>query len=414
MNMAKETFRNPAIQAARQIALSRLQPSVRQLEHGLELHREAIVVDSYGFSAIAAPDAAAIQAEAERGASPEEITRLTTESIMTRMVDDAGEYAGFSEAWRAAGVTCVLRNSGEEGNSIPRMIERLAYNTYVTDCLPDLMLRALCTDDIVQAKRDQKHCFYLTTNGVPLPLQQTAVEPELYYIRIFFQLGVRMMHLTYNRRNPIGDGCAEVRDGGLSDFGHAVVREMNRVGVIVDGAHSSQQTCLDAAAVSERPFVVSHSTCAAVNSHCRAKSDAVLKAVADTDGFTGICCIPPFLGGTGDITAFLDHIEHAVKTAGVDHVAIGTDVAVHATGQGHAQLPSSVTRTRWEGFWPPGDAYLDLHRYSPEIWSSMAWTNWPLFTVGLVQRGFPDDDIRKLIGGNVLRVASKVRNLKIG
>ncbi len=161
---------------------------------------------------------------------------LRTRSRMTRMVDDPEQHAYFAEAWQASGVTCVLRNSGEEGNDPLRMLERLSCNTYVTDHLPDLMMRALSPADILEAKRQGKHCFYLTTNGVPLLGRWRTVEDELHCIETFFRLGVRMMHLTYNRRNMIGDGCAEVNDGGLSDFGRSVVAEMNRVGVIVDGA----------------------------------------------------------------------------------------------------------------------------------------------------------------------------------
>src|SRR5690606_10316043 len=117
--------------------------------------------------------------------------------------------------------------------------------TYVTDMLKDLVIKAVTPDDIVKAKKENKHAIYFTGNGVPLPQDWVSVEEELRYIRMFFQLGIRMMHLTYNRRNPIGDGCAELANGGLSDFGRTVVKEMNKVGVIVDNAHSGWQTSLE-------------------------------------------------------------------------------------------------------------------------------------------------------------------------
>ena len=102
-------------------------------------------------------------------------------------------------------------------------------------------------EDVERSHRDGVGCLYFTGNGVPLTQQWNSVEDELRYVRIFFQLGIRMMHVTYNRRNRLGDGCAEVANGGLSDFGRAAVAEMNRVGVIVDVAHSGWQTSLDAA-----------------------------------------------------------------------------------------------------------------------------------------------------------------------
>jgi len=250
--------------------------------------------------------------------------------------------------------------------------------------------------------------MYLTCNGVPLPQEWVSVEDELRYIRVFFQLGCRMMHITYNRRNVIGDGCAEPANGGLSDFGRAVVAEMNRVGVIVDVAHSGWQTSLEAAQASARPMVASHSGCAAVNKHCRCKPDEVIQAIADSGGFIGICCIPGFLGGTGDIRAFLDHIDYVATRFGVDRVAIGTDVA-YVSRNNAAEMKKvptrGRTRPRWEYFWPENDDMFNSKWNDPKMRLSLAWTNWPLFTVGLVQRGYSDDDIQKILGGNVLRVA---------
>ena len=151
------------------------------------------------------------------------------------------------------------------------MLGRLAHYTHLTDRMRDHVARAAFPSDIVAAKAAGRHCIYQTCNGVPLPGEQATVEQELRFISQFFELGCRMMHLTYNRRNPIGDGCAEPANAGLSDFGRAVITEMNKVGVIADVAHSGWQTCLDAAEVSQKPIVASHSACAALNHHHRCK-----------------------------------------------------------------------------------------------------------------------------------------------
>ena len=169
---------------------------------------------------------------------------------------------------------------------------------------------AVKPEDIVAAKKAGKQCLYFTTNGVPLRQQWESVRDELRLIRIFQELGVRMMHLTYNRRNPIGDGAGEPSDGGLSDFGQAVVAEMNRLGVIVDVAHSGWRTSLEAAKASQKPMVASHTTCAGLYQHFRGKPDDTVKAICDTGGLIGICCIPRFLGGNGDLGAFLDHLDY--------------------------------------------------------------------------------------------------------
>jgi len=211
-----------------------------------------------------------------------------------------------------------------------------------------------------------------------------------------------MMHVTYNRRNLLGDGCAETSNGGLSDLGRAAIAEMNRVGVIVDVAHSGWQTSLEAAQVSQKPMVASHTVCAGLREHIRAKPDAVIRAICDTGGLIGICWIAPFLGGSGGLTAVLDHVDYAVKRFGIEHVAIGTDVA-HTSQYAAAAsklIPSrGKKRTRYESLWPEGA----LGGQWPQA-GSLGWTNWPLLTVGLVQRGYQEDDIRKILGANILRV----------
>jgi membrane dipeptidase len=393
---------NDQIKVAREVALKILKPSKKQLEHGLELHRNSLVFDTYGFMPKAAVDGTAINLAIENKASPIEIQDMRENMYMTRFVNDQKEREEFKNAWKAAGVTCVFQNAGEEGNQIKRLVKRLAHFTYATDMMRDFVQKAVTPDDILQAKKENKHALYFTSNGVPLPQEWVSLEEELRYIEIFYQLGIRMMHLTYNRQNVIGGGVGETKDGGLSDFGRAIIKEMNRVGVIVDIAHSGWQTSLEAARLSDRPMVASHSTVASIYEHIRSKPDHVIRAIADTGGYLGICCIPRFLGGTGDIAAMMQHIDYIVKTFGVEHVGIGTDLAYssrYATEENNKISSSQVRRTRWAALWPADD-----FQEKPQMRQSMAWTNWPLFTVGMVQMGYSDDDIQKIIGGNALRV----------
>ena len=394
---------NPTMQEARDIALDILKPTKKQLEHGLELHANSLVFETYGFMPRAAYDGEVVAAAIEDGASVLELKDLKEDQYMTRFVENERERNEFVRAWKAAGVTCVFQNAGEEGNVSDVLLKRLARYTYVTDMLPDIVHKAVTPDDIVRAKRENKHALYFSGNGVPMPLDLISLEEELRYIRVFYQLGIRMMHLTYNRRNLIGDGCGETSDAGLSDFGRAAVAEMNRVGVLVDIAHSGWQTSLEAALVSERPVVASHTTATAVKEHIRSKPDNVIRAIADTEGYVGICCIPRFLGGTGTIAEMMKHIDYVVKKFGPEYVGIGTDVAYTSSfaTEEKEKIPAyHEGRTRWEALWPP-----DSFQESPEMRKSMAWTNWPLFTVGMVQMGYSDSDIQKILGGNALRVA---------
>jgi membrane dipeptidase len=403
---------NKKIADARESALDILKPTQTQLEHGLKLHKESVVVESYGFAPRADIDTERYSAAIEAGASPSELGDIWEDGIMTRMALDEERRREYAEAWDAAGVTCVLQNAGKECNHVDIMLKRLARFTYSCDLMRNICPRAACPDDIVRAKEKGRHCLYMTSNGVPLSNEWQNVEEELRFIRIFFQLGVRMMHLTYNRANMIGFGCGETNDGGLTDFGRHVVAEMNRQGVIVDVAHSGHQTSLEAAQVSERPIVASHTVAHALSGHYRGKPDSVIKAIADTDGLIGVCCVQRFLGGSMDIAAFLDHIDHLAKVVGTSHIAIGTDVAYEGK---YENLPKpQKVRKHWRSLWPEPVASADPTRADPRARLSLSWTNWPMFTVGLVQRGYSDDDIQKILGGNVLRVARSAWDTRDG
>jgi membrane dipeptidase len=323
----------------------------------------------------------------------------------TRFALDEFERREFREAWKASGVTCVFQNAGRESQDPLQLLRRLGNFTFALDMMPDDLVRATAAGDIERAKRDGKAALVLTTNGVPLPQRWNSVRDELGLIRVFQQLGVRMMHLTYNRRNMIGDGSGESSDAGLSDFGRAVVAEMNRAGVIVDVAHSGWRTSREAAEASGQPVLASHSACATLHSHYRSKPDDVIRAVADTGGLMGICAVPQFLGGNGDLNTMLDHIDYVVRNFGVNHVAIATDYSYRSRAAG-AEFNKVPKRRKlaphWEALWP-----VPLGP-TPASQRTMAWTNWPLFTVGLVKRGYSDIDIQKIIGGNALRVVNAV------
>jgi membrane dipeptidase len=408
---AKERWRtgNDAIDRPREIALALLQPTAAQLDHAWELHFGSPVFEAYGFAPRCAVDAARIDAAVEAGASPAELSDLREEMSMSRNATDARERKEFFDAFHAAGVTCIFQNAGEEGNDPLRLLKRLAHFTKATDLLRPELSKVTTADEVLAVKKAGQVALCFTGNGVPLPQQWESVRDELRLIRIFHSLGIRMMHLTYNRRNPIGDGAGEPHDGGLSDFGKAVVAEMNRVGVIVDVAHSGWKTAGDAAKASAKPMVASHTTCAEVYRHFRGKPDDVIKAICDTDGLVGICGISRFLGGRGDLTALLDHLDHLIKKFGARHAAIGVDTAYVSRFDRAERLkirkrpsgasPLSGAGDRWEHLWPKDD-----FQTTPEAEQSLAWTNWPLFTLGLVVRGHSDGVIRQVLGENVMRV----------
>ena len=400
---------NDTMDQPRGIALDLLKPTQAQIEHAWELHFSSLVFESYGFAPRCAMDGARLQEAVLAGAAGEELWDMREAMTMNRNATNERERKEFLDAFHAAGVTCIFQNAGEEGNDPLKLIKRLAHFTKATDVLRPELSKVIAADEILAVKKAGHVALCFTGNGVPLRQQGQSVRDELRFVRIFHELGIRMMHLTYNRRNAIGDGAGEPHDGGLSDFGRAAVAELNRTGVIVDVAHSGWQTALDAAKASAKPMVASHTACASVYRHFRGKPDETIRAICDTGGLVGICCIPRFLGGKGDIGAFLDHLDHLVKKFGGDHAAIGTDIAYISRFEKEERLkvakradgssPLGITGERWEHLWPKDDYVTD-----PAAEQSIAWTNWPLFTLGLIMRGHSDDTIRKILGGNVLRV----------
>ena len=396
--------RNEKIRTAREAAVALLKPSPKELEHGLELHAGALVVESYGFSPRCLIDGDALRKAIEAGAGGVELEDLYTEMQLARAAWDPPQRQEYLDAWNASGVTCVIQNAGEEGSSPLRLLKRLAHFTYLTDAMRESVVRAAFPADIEAAKKHGKHCLYFTGNGIPLAQDWDSVTGELAYVRLFFQLGIRMMHLTYNRRNVLGDGCAEPANAGISDLGRAAIAEMNRVGVLVDVAHTGWRSSLEAAKASSKPVVASHSGAVGVQHHIRSKPDEVIRAIVDSGGYVGVYSVASFLGRGGDLNAMLDHIEYLVKKFGAEHVAIGTDIAytpMRSAEESRKIGSRPKSRARYEAFWPPGALDSRTH-------PSLAWTNWPMFTVGMVQRKISDSDIRKILGGNVMRVARAV------
>ncbi len=400
----KDSKMNENMQEQRQAALAILKPSERDLQYGLKLHHESVVIDMYGFGPNASSDTRAIQKAMEKGLSDIEIQDLSESMPMLRHLYNQEELDEYKAAWKASGVTCIGRNAGEESQAPHVLIKRLARFIHVTDVLRDFVPKVVQPDEIAAAHRAGKHCILLTCNGIPLTQDWRFTTTELAWVPLFRQLGCRMMHLTYNRRNMLGDGCAEPANAGLSDFGKLAIAELNRCGIIVDVAHSGWRTSLEAAQASSRPIVASHTTCRTLHDHCRSKPDEVIRAILDSGGMIGICCIAGFLGRTGDINALLDHIDYMLKKFGPDSVGIGTDTSYRSSLN---DLQPAINRPkrpgRFESLWPP-ESYAQPEWDKPLQKMSLQWINWPMFTVGMVQRGHSDETIRKVLGENFLRV----------
>jgi membrane dipeptidase len=186
--------------------------------------------------------------------------------------------------------------------------------------MPADLLKVLTAADIERARREHRI-------GVILGFQNAAmVGDDASRIDIFADMGVRVIQLTYNPANQIGDGSMAPENRGLTDFGREVVARLNDDRVMVDLSHSGERTCLEAARVSRQPISINHTGCRALVDMPRNKTDAELRLVAERGGFVGIYFMP-FLSPDSVATAadVVAHIDHAINVCGEDHVGIGTD-----------------------------------------------------------------------------------------
>jgi len=185
----------------------------------------------------------------------------------------------------------------------------------------DILMQVHTAADIRRAKEAKKV-------GVFLGWQNTfALEQNIDHMRLFRDLGVRVMQLTYNNQNLVGSGCWESRDSGLSDYGRDVIDLMNELGILVDLSHVGDTTSSDAIAHSKKPVAYTHCFPNAIMDHPRNKSDEMLKKIADKGGFVGVVAYTPFMpkGDESTIEDVLDGFEHMINVVGENQVGIGTD-----------------------------------------------------------------------------------------
>ena len=202
-----------------------------------------------------------------------------------------------------------------------------------------------------------------------------ALQADRDVLRLLWANGVRYVTLTHTNTNAWADASTDApRWGGLNDIGRGLVHEMNRLGVLVDLSHVSDDTFADALAATEAPVIVSHSSCRALYDHARNVPDDLLRGVADNGGVVMVNFYDDYLGaGRVTLDTVLDHLDHAITVAGPDHVGLGSDF------DGVPSLPEGL-----------GDV-----------------TRLPWITYGLLRRGHSEADVRKVLGGNVLRVMER-------
>lgn len=304
------------------------------------------------------------------------------------------EFAFDYDLVRQTGVTCLFEAVPALSEEFLDTVELLARYQSVVARQPGLVA-ATCVEDIRRAHRAGRQ-------AVMFQLEPQAIGRDLERVELFYGLGVRMMLLTFNSRNFVGDGCGEDTDAGLSRFGRELVKRLNAAGILIDLSHCGIKTSLDAIAASTTPVLFNHTGARTLNPPCtRLITDEQIRAAAEKDGLVGISAIPNQLSSEPEqgIDDLLNHVEYVIRLAGIDHVGIGLDNTFHDQVAMHRKLQAS----RPEEFARMGITLAANFMYGIE--SPLEWKN---IIRGLVARGYSDEEIEKIVGGNALRVIEAV------
>jgi membrane dipeptidase len=299
---------------------------------------------------------------------------------------------GALERHRAAGVDFVSINIGMDMNPLSQIMAVIASFRAQLRARPERFVAVEDAQDVLRAKAEGKLAVaFDLEGGVPL-----GERPEM--VQLFYDLGVRQIHLAYNRNNSIGGGCYD-HDVPLSDIGRRVVRAINAAGMLMDCSHTGYRTSMDIMALSEAPVIYSHANPLALAANGRNIRDDQIDACVATGGIVCVNGVGRFLGDPQARTpAILRHIDYLVQRVGADHVGLGLD---YVYDQGLDDDPPGLERARW---WPPEHGY---GRDGPRI-KIAAPEQFPEITEGLLGMGYPETDIRRILGENMLDVARRV------
>lgn len=313
------------------------------------------------------------------------------------LIIDGLQYSNWSESifrqLRAGGVDAVHVTICYHETFRETVANIAAWNRWFERC-PDLIRPARTADDVRTAKEEGR-------TAILFGLQNCSpIEDDIGLVEILHQLGVRFMQLSYNNQSLLATGCYEAEDPGITRMGRQVIREMNRVGLVVDMSHSSERSTLQAIEISERPIAITHANPAFWHEGIRSKSDAVLKALGGSGGMLGFSLYPHHLKDRSNCTleSFCGMVARTADMIGVDHIGIGSDLCL--------DQPDAVVAWMRNGRWSRDVDYGEGSPDAAGFPRQPAWfrDNRDFVTIadGLRAVGFTEQDVARIMGGNWL------------
>ncbi len=309
-----------------------------------------------------------------------------------RRAGEAGPYCDdYLPRLRAGGVTIQFlaaggdvpgqhECAGDEGESALAMLGDVLAEE---GRCPDLaVVRSVADLDAVLADDRVGLVLHLEGARPLIPAGDVLGSGFASNLAAFHALGLRSLQLTWNGPNAFADGVGVAEPKGLTPLGRELVAELDRLGILIDLSHLAEPSFWDLLEIAEGPVIASHANAAAVQPHRRNLTDGQIRAIAGTGGFVGVCFIGDFIGEPVTVEHVADHVDHLVEVAGIDAVGIGADFVEFA-------VDLMVDPGQEEGYLGPEG----LRRVE----------TLPVFTAALLRRGYAEEDIAKILGGNALR-----------
>lgn len=311
-----------------------------------------------------------------------------------------GEFIGVSETVHDSKLSAFFLTLPGSSEGFKECTEKIGEIFNLADKESKRLLVARNVDDVVRAKKEGKKAIIFTFQD-PHP-----IENSLNKLRVLYELGLRVVQMTYNKANYIGAGCLESNDCGLTDFGKDLLEKMNEWGIVADISHCGHKTGMDVLKLSKKPIVISHAGVLSLTDNPRNKTDEELKLLKDNNGVIGLSpwgplCWKKETKKRPTVGDFVDHIDYVVDLIGIDHVGFGGDSTLDETKDEKGIVEQS---TLYSAVVEDYNKYVGV---DPNVRHAIGVNgSWEIDSVitEMKTRGYTDEDIYKFAGGNFIRV----------
>ena len=321
------------------------------------------------------------------------------------MFIDGLQYCNWSEKifkqWRASNLTAVHVTISYHEQFRETVSNFEQWNSWF-EKYPSLIMPAFYAEDVETASKQNKTAVIF---GFQNP---SPIEDDIGLVEILHRLGGRFMQLSYNNQSLLATGCYEENDPGITRMGKEVIKEMNRVGMVVDMSHSSERSTFEAMELSSRPIVISHANPSFWHPAKRNKSDEIIKELSNSNGMLGFSLYPHHLNNSTQCSLedFCSMIARTADLIGIDHIGFGSDLC--------QDQPDSIVEWMRVGKWTKEIDYGEGSASNPGFPDMPSWfrdnIDWHNIIEGLKKYGFSNDEINKIKGGNWLTFFRKSFN----